>query len=946
MIRLRSLRRATVLVLCAILLTVVQTVMSLAWRGVWRQVVAAVLVAGITAAAELERHIQEQEEADAQADGRLPPVALAAERLAVVVRDAWTAEARRRGVTTPAPASVRWRWGSSEVAVPKDEIVSPAGGVGPGVLPAPRIAGGEAGTLLESGVVTRLHDEVYARLPHGRLVILGEAGAGKTGAMLLLLLQALEHREGFERAARLGVPVPVWLTLGGWDPDAQPFRTWVLTVLDREHPYLRSAAFGSDAAQTLLASGHLALFLDGLDEMPAAARSAALRQLDAETANFRVVLTSRPQEYREALDQGRLHSAAVIEIRPVRPTVAASYLVRGEVGVRRDVWASVGDYLRLHPDSVPARALSTPLALSLARFAYQHSDPAELVAQGRFASPGDLREHLVGGVLEAAYPDAKQRDRAIRWLSWAAHRMGDSRDLGWWHLATWIPRWKVQPLMAFVAVFAGSVTTFAGLAVLGAAFDIQTFAVPAGRDTTFVTEDSLAGRAFINEFVLPLGAALGLAAWWASLRANSLALRRDRPARLKPRLPRPREYLVLLRTVALSAVGLGILVGLLAGFGPLVVDAWDRAVTDGLGAQVVDRAAVENALQVALASGLGVGVAAGLVIGLFRIWSIPSDDAVAASPRSTYAGDRRARLAVSLLAGAAVGLSVGVLVGAVYGARSGLVFGGYAAVVVAVVFRVVFGLSTTLWFAEYVEHAPRLFPLLEDALERQVLRQTGSVYQFRHAELQDHLARAYLHGHRDVALRTGRLRGLVETAAVGAARTVRRALQPPRRRPVLIATGAVAVGATAVVLAPAVGAMLRPDHDTLTDTQVEALAFSPDGDVLATSGDGKTVLWDVERREVLHELTGELVGSSSIASSVNAGAADLAFSRNGDFVATADGPVVRWWDVAEGRELSSGSARCRPAGDLLQPGQEGAGHRRGGNGPCELVGPRLRRAAR
>jgi hypothetical protein len=30
--------------------------------------------------------------------------------------------------------------------------------------------------------------------------------------------------------------------------------------------------------------------------------------------------------------------------------------------------------------------------------------------------------------------------------------------------------------------------------------------------------------------------------------------------------------------------------------------------------------------------------------------------------------------------------------------------------------------------------------LLEDALDRQVLRQAGAVYQFRHAALQDHFA--------------------------------------------------------------------------------------------------------------------------------------------------------------------------------------------------------------
>jgi hypothetical protein len=37
----------------------------------------------------------------------------------------------------------------------------------------------------------------------------------------------------------------------------------------------------------------------------------------------------------------------------------------------------------------------------------------------------------------------------------------------------------------------------------------------------------------------------------------------------------------------------------------------------------------------------------------------------------------------------------------------------------------------------------RFMPLLETALERQVLRQAGAVYQFRHADLQDRLAERY-----------------------------------------------------------------------------------------------------------------------------------------------------------------------------------------------------------
>jgi hypothetical protein len=41
----------------------------------------------------------------------------------------------------------------------------------------------------------------------------------------------------------------------------------------------------------------------------------------------------------------------------------------------------------------------------------------------------------------------------------------------------------------------------------------------------------------------------------------------------------------------------------------------------------------------------------------------------------------------------------------------------------------------------------RFVPLLEDALRRQVLRQAGAVYQFRHAELQDRLAAGYRSEH-------------------------------------------------------------------------------------------------------------------------------------------------------------------------------------------------------
>jgi predicted NACHT family NTPase len=179
---------------------------------------------------------------------------------------------------------------------------------------------------------------VYAKLPHGRLVLLGEPGAGKTGAMILLLLAALDHRTSLPQEQRARIPVPVWLTLGEWDPDATPLKEWAAAVMNRDYPALGAPEYGPDIATELLRGGDVTLFLDGLDETPAGVRARALRRIEEEAAGIRVVLTSRPEEYRLAVEASHLSNAAVIELRPVRAASAADYLRATQGGADRGQW--------------------------------------------------------------------------------------------------------------------------------------------------------------------------------------------------------------------------------------------------------------------------------------------------------------------------------------------------------------------------------------------------------------------------------------------------------------------------------------------------------------------------------------------------------------------------------------------------------------------------------
>jgi hypothetical protein len=150
------------------------------------------------------------------------------------------------------------------------------------------------------------------------------------------------------------------------------------------------------------------------------------------------------------------------------------------------------------------------------------------------------------------------------------------------------------------------------------------------------------------------------------------------------------------------------------------------------------------AVAVRVVAGVAAGVVAGVVVGVVAAVGVGGliglidaindpDSTNSSGPLDSWRNDRRFVLAVGVVAGVMVGVVAGVVAGAVVGVGVATVSGLFSA-----------SISSSFAAAQLVRrwHTPvRLMRFLDDARERGVLRTVGPVYQFRHARLQDRLAR-------------------------------------------------------------------------------------------------------------------------------------------------------------------------------------------------------------
>jgi hypothetical protein len=387
----------------------------------------------------------------------------------------WMHEAARRRLREPAPMLIPWQRAphiagpvsaatGSDAAPPRFQPL-------PGCFP-----------VLEKSLSTGTIDDlfhIYAGLASGRLLIVGQPGAGKTAASILLMVRILEERRRLSTIHRESVPVPVVFDIAGWDPQHETIQSWLASQISDSIEHF-STKPGRSAAEMLVSSGRISVILDSLDTLPAQSRPYAIQAL-SEQASFRLVLFSRTDAALDALKTSRLVGAAALELQPISSLEASRYLLRGQVDPPTQAWSELRSELQGAEDSPLKRALMSPLAVALAyETCRTDSDVRHLLdlahgladqTQGAAIIDDFLLDHLIPSSYESKLGESTsnyQKSVAEHTLHWIAHEM--SKDsvakFTWWWIDTKVPQGVVIScrILASIALVGLVTYSIAGVA--------------------------------------------------------------------------------------------------------------------------------------------------------------------------------------------------------------------------------------------------------------------------------------------------------------------------------------------------------------------------------------------------------------------------------------------------------------------------------------------------
>lgn len=561
----------------------------------------------------------------------------------------------------------------------------------------------------------------YRRLQPQRLLITGGAGAGKTVLALELMLGLLEDRQPDD-------PVPVRFALSSWDPSV-PLESWLAKEL------ADTAQLSKAAAARLVEHRRILPVLDGLDEMdpfgthPEGSRAArALTNLNSYQSGRHkapLVLTCRTTTYDTFARRSRLLDAARVQLDPVGPEQAEAFLTARALDP--EAWRPVINQARNSPGGTTAALLSTPWLLTLAVTVYEaDGDPAELLA---LTSQEDLRDHLLRRFVPAATElrarsdgDSYPAEDVERWLGVLARYLADNirapRTIGGQSLSgTDLVPHRLWPL-------AGTAVRVVDTAISGA--------------TGLIIIGLLIGVSLNDPTQIPATVALGLLLMGWILIASRITWPTPKGTELRR-----------LRTRAGRQAVIGpVTVGFLAAAALSLATALPTVeVGEPIGMSLGASAAIFMPI------GLICGLAFGLRTNLERLQTATSER----GPVALVRADLRTGLVMGFTAGAGAG--IGLVINAVlsnptttytYMVLSAVVESLIAAPISGALVAVV---AAPIWAGAWRRYIAtllctrkrlpwRLGRFLTWAYRAGLLRISGTAYQFRHQELQDHLAKA------------------------------------------------------------------------------------------------------------------------------------------------------------------------------------------------------------